>query len=107
MNTAACVKYDKLECGLIIPNLTIRPSGALPTVAMSLSDSLIRKTTSRIKQRVASCHTAKVIHCVSKNVPPVTCYNLDIHDPTAIIFGRSVTDKEKNQTMLCFPTSPI
>jgi len=22
-----------------------------------------------------------IIHCVSKNVPPVTCYNLDSHDP--------------------------
>ena len=29
------------------------------------------------------------IHCVSKYVPPLTCYNLDIHDPIAIIFGRS------------------
>ena len=42
-----------------------------------------------------------------KNVPPLTCYNLDIQDPTATIFGRSVTDKVRNQTMLCFPTSPI
>ena len=28
-----------------------------------------------------------LIHCVSKNVPPLTFYNLDIHDPFAIIFG--------------------
>jgi len=28
-----------------------------------------------------------------KNVPPSTCYNLDIHDPIKIIFGRSVTEK--------------
>jgi len=39
-----------------------------------------------------------------KNVPPLTCYNLDIHDPIRIIFGRSVTKKVRNQTMLCFPT---
>jgi len=42
-----------------------------------------------------------------KNVPPLTCYILDIHDPITIIFGRSVTKKVRNQTMLCFSTSPI
>jgi len=21
-----------------------------------------------------------IVHCVAKNVPPLTCYNLDIHD---------------------------
>jgi len=47
------------------------------------------------------------LHRVSKNAPPSTCYDLDIHDPTTIMFGRSVTKKERNQTMLCFLTSPI
>jgi len=42
-----------------------------------------------------------------KNIPPLTCYNLDIHYPITIIFGRSVTEKAGNQTMLCFFTSPI
>jgi len=36
----------------------------------------------------------------------LTCYNLDIHDPIAIIFGRNVTKKVRNQMML-FPTSPV
>jgi len=42
-----------------------------------------------------------------KNVPPLTltCYNLDTHEPIAIIFGRSVTDKVRNQMMHCFPIS--
>jgi len=31
-----------------------------------------------------------------KNVPPSTCYNLDIHDPITIIFGRIVTEKVRN-----------
>jgi len=35
------------------------------------------------------------IHCVSKNVRPLTCYNLDIHDPIAIIFGRNLIDIDK------------
>jgi len=47
------------------------------------------------------------MHCVSKNVPHLTCYSLDIHDPITIIFGRSVTKKVRNQTMLCFPILPI
>ena len=37
----------------------------------------------------------------------LTCYNLDTHDLITIIFGRSVTEKIRNQTMLCFPTLPI
>ena len=36
-----------------------------------------------------------------------TCDDLDVHDPITIIFGRSVTEKVGNQTMLCFPTSSI
>jgi len=42
-----------------------------------------------------------------KNVPPLTGYNLDIHRPITIVFGRSVTKKVGNQTVLCFPISPI
>ena len=42
------------------------------------------------------------LHCVSKNVPLA----IDIHDPIAIIFGRSVIEKVRNQTMLCFPPHP-
>jgi len=49
-----------------------------------------------------------IMRCVSeKNVPPLTCYNFDIHDPITIIFGTSITKKVRNQTMLCFRTSPI
>ena len=45
--------------------------------------------------------------CVSKNVPPLTSYNLDIPDPITVISGRSVTKMVRNQMMLCFLTSPI
>jgi len=44
---------------------------------------------------------------LSKNVPPLACYNLDIYDPIAIVFGRGVTEKVGNQTMLCFLILPI
>jgi len=43
----------------------------------------------------------------SKNVPPLTCYSPDIHDPITIILGKSVTEKVRNQKMLCFLNSPI
>ena len=41
-----------------------------------------------------------------KNVPPLTCYNLDIHGSITIIFGTRVTKKVGNQNVLYFPTSP-
>jgi len=46
------------------------------------------------------------LHCVSKNVPPLTCYNLHIPNPIrpTTIFGRRVTRKVRNQIMLYFPT---
>jgi len=47
------------------------------------------------------------VQCVSKNVPPLSCYNLDTQNPIMIIFGRSVTKKARNQIMLCFPVSHI
>jgi len=50
---------------------------------------------------------ARFIHCVSKNVPLLTCYNFDIPNQITIIFGRHVIKKVRNQTMLCFPTSSI
>ena len=41
-----------------------------------------------------------------KNVPPLTCYNLHTFDPIMIIFGRSVTENVRNQTMRCFVFRP-
>jgi len=57
---------------------------------------------------VPKCQLPTCTYTVSqKNFPAFTCYNLDIHDLITIIFGTSVTEKVRNQTMLCFPTSPI
>jgi len=41
-----------------------------------------------------------------KNVPPLTCYNIDMHGLIAIIFGISVTEKVGNQNILHFLISP-
>jgi len=54
-----------------------------------------------------NCTLTKACTLCLKKVPSLTCYNLDIHDPIMIIFGRRVSEKVKNQMMLHFPTSPI
>ena len=56
--------------------------------------------------RKSQCESAVNIHCVSKNVPPLTCYNLYIHGSIATIFGTDVAEKVRNQNILYFPTSP-
>ena len=45
-----------------------------------------------------------VLHCVSKNVPPLACYNFDAHEWILIFFGRNVTDKVGNQKTLYYAT---
>ena len=44
--------------------------------------------------------------CLEKNVPHLTCYNLDVHGSIATIFGRSVTEKVSNQNVLYFANAP-
>ena len=45
------------------------------------------------------------LHCVSKNFPPLVCYNFDIREHIFIFFGRSVTDKVSNQKTFYCTTS--
>jgi len=42
------------------------------------------------------CTYTFVIHCVSKSVTTLSCYNFDIHESISIIFGRRVTEKVSN-----------
>jgi len=44
------------------------------------------------------------IHRVSKNVPPLACYNFDTHEWILIFFDRNVTDKAGNQKTLYYAT---
>jgi len=41
-----------------------------------------------------------ILHSVSKNVPPLACYNFDTHEWILIFFGRNFTDKVGNQKTL-------
>ena len=43
------------------------------------------------------------LHRVSKNVPPLTCCNLDIHGSIKTIFGTCVTEKVGNKMYFIFP----
>jgi len=60
-----------------------------------------------------SFSTVFVIHRVSKNVPPLACYNFDTHEWILTFFGRIVTNKVGNQktrhyaisNILCFCTT--
>ena len=45
------------------------------------------------------------VHRVSKNVPPLACYNFDTHERILIFFGRNVTDKVGNQKTLYYAIS--
>jgi len=49
--------------------------------------------------------STKYVHRVSKNVPPLACYDFDTHEWILIFFGRNVTDKVGNQKMLYYATS--
>jgi len=43
------------------------------------------------------------LHCVSKNVPRLTWYNLDIHDPFTIIIGKMLLRKQEISRCFVFP----
>jgi len=49
---------------------------------------------------------ARKLHCVSKSVTNLFCYNIDIHESVLIIFRRSVTEKVSNRKMFYFRTLP-
>jgi len=53
--------------------------------------------------------SARIINACTlclKNVPPLTCYNLYIHNSITTIFGKNIAEKVGNQNILYFPTSP-
>jgi len=52
--------------------------------------------------RYGNCST---LYRVSKNVPPLACYNLDTREWILIFFGRNVTDKVGDQKTLYYATS--
>ena len=72
---------------------------------------LVVLTDERLLRYAVNVGTSLILHCVSKNVPHVTCYDLDTHEPITIIFGRSVNQTSENlpwnQTMFYFPISPV
>ena len=51
---------------------------------------------------IAEIYWSVTVTVYQRNVPLLTCYTLDIHDPITI-FGSSVTKKVRNHMTLCFP----
>jgi len=49
----------------------------------------------------------EIVCTMSQKTSSVNYYNLDMHNPIRTICSRNVTEKVINQTMLCFPTSPL
>jgi len=45
------------------------------------------------------------LHRISKNVPPLACYNFDTCEWILTFFGRSATDKVRNQKTHYYATS--
>ena len=81
--TQHCLEYDSN------PRPTDHKSDALP-----------------LHYRATSQYFVK-IHRVSKNVPPLACYNFDAHEWSLIFFGRNVTDKVGNQKCFTMPPQVI
>jgi len=71
----------------------------------AFSDDVIARSYQTPDISNTSCQFLKLLHCVSKNVPPLTCYNGYIHGFIATIFGENVAEKVGNQNALYFPTS--
>jgi len=69
--------------------------------------NLIRKCLANISlpQKSTRCCFDVILHRVSKNLPPLGCYNFDAHEWILIFFGRNVTDKVGNQKTLYYATS--
>jgi len=42
---------------------------------------------------VGQLSTHRYTSCLQKNVPPLTCYNVNIHRSITTIYGTSVTEK--------------
>ena len=65
-----------------------------------------------VRKKLLSCTSSMQklcdshLHCASKNVPPLTGYNLYIHSSIATILGKNAVEKVGNQNIFYFPTSP-
>jgi len=68
--------------------------------------SLVRTLQTSVFRTMLNRTQGITLYTVSKNVPPLTCYNLYIHGSTATIFGINVAEKVGNQNVPYFPTSP-
>ena len=94
-----------------------RPSSVVLSVGLSVTIVCPAKTAQTIEMpfgyglwwtQGSMCYMGggaqQLLHRVSKNVPPLACYNLDTHEWILTFFGRNVTDKVGNQKALYYAT---
>jgi len=98
----SCVHSHVMESFISVPSLSSSTHlcrGSMSSVARLwlVVDWVLTGTTT---------NHCTLLHCVWKNVPPFTCYNLHVHGSIATIFGTNVAEKAGNQNVLYFPTSP-
>jgi len=83
---------------LSLPNETVR-------YIRQMAPSSVRSCTRRLSITTSDIGDQSYIHRVSKNVPPVDCYNVDAHEWILMFSGRNVTDKVGSQKTLYYATS--
>jgi len=84
-----------------VTSFPIRPTFQPAALLASGQTETCTRSADGNSQRWLVCHSSA--YCVSKNVQPLTCYNLDIHGSITIIFGVNVTEKVGNQIYFIFP----
>ena len=74
------------------------------TLILAVTEADFRQTVGNQQSRKCQKVCKTKIHCVTKNVPPLNCYNLDIHDPTTTIFLAEVLlRRQEIRRCLVFP----
>ena len=103
-----CVRTITLE----LNNLRPRYLACWFVIPLSRTESKIkvmcqssRSQEKNVAKVVGATSSGGFLHRVSKNVPPLACYNFDTREWSLTFFGRNVTDKVGNQKTLYYATS--
>jgi len=86
--------------------MSSRAISALPESSTNLLDIPILSDSQPMKWKQILRDVERETKHHTKNVPPLTCYDLYTHGSIATIFGINVAEKVGNQNVLYFPTSP-
>jgi len=54
-----------------------------------------------ITETIVTFNTVLLLHCVSKNVPPLACYNFDTCEQTLMFFWQRCCNVCNQNSLLC------